>query len=203
MILEAVASHDLWIWHAFFGMPGSLNDINVLRRSALFDRLTSGTAPQLEYTVNGNKYTMGYYLADGIYPTWATFVKAFRNPQGNKKVHFTAAQEAARKDVERAFGVLQLRFAMIRGPARMWSKEDLWYIMQACVVLHNIIIEDEREDEDDFNYNQKGTVTKVLDPKDYEHRDPKVLEEFLKMHQEIEDKSTHEQLRNDLVEHLW
>jgi len=107
----------------------------------------------LEYTVNGNKYTMGYYLADVIYPTWATFVKAFRNPQGNKKVHFTAAQEAARKDVERTFGVLQLRFAMIQGPARMWSKEDLWYIMQACVVLHNIIIEDEREDEDDFNYN--------------------------------------------------
>ena len=75
--------------------------------------------------------------------------------------------------------------------------------MQACVLLHNMIIEDEREDEDDFNYNQEGTITKVLDPKDYEHRDPKVLEEFLKMHQEIEDKSTHEQLRNDLVEHLW
>ncbi|XP_039851449.1 proline-rich protein 36-like [Panicum virgatum] len=30
-----------------------------------------------------------------------------------------------------------------------------------------------------------------------------LLEEFLKMHQEIEDKSTHEQLRNDLGEHLW
>jgi hypothetical protein len=30
IILEAVASKDLWIWHAFFGMPGSHNDINVL-----------------------------------------------------------------------------------------------------------------------------------------------------------------------------
>ena len=66
--------------------------------------------------------------------------------------------------------------------------------MQACVVLHNMIIEDEREDEDDFNYNQEGTVTKVLDPMDYKHRDRQLLEEFLKMHQEIEDKSTHEQL---------
>jgi len=28
IILEAVASQDLWIWHAFFGMPRSLNDIN-------------------------------------------------------------------------------------------------------------------------------------------------------------------------------
>jgi hypothetical protein len=115
MILEAVASHDLWIWHVFFGLSGSLNDINVLHRSPLFGSLTSGTTPQVEYIVNGNKYTMGYYLADGIYPAWATFVKAFQNPQGNNKLHFTKAQEAARKDVERAFGVLQARFAIVRG----------------------------------------------------------------------------------------
>ena len=30
IILEAVASYDLWIWHAFFGMPDSNNDLNVL-----------------------------------------------------------------------------------------------------------------------------------------------------------------------------
>jgi hypothetical protein len=30
VILEAVASQDLWIWHSFFGMEGSHNDINVL-----------------------------------------------------------------------------------------------------------------------------------------------------------------------------
>ncbi|XP_057807788.1 uncharacterized protein LOC131022350 [Salvia miltiorrhiza] len=30
IILEVVASYDLWIWHAFFGTPGSCNDINVL-----------------------------------------------------------------------------------------------------------------------------------------------------------------------------
>ncbi|GAB2287602.1 hypothetical protein Dimus_037941 [Dionaea muscipula] len=42
IILEAVASYDLWIWHAFFGMPGSHNDINVLDRSPLFAELTQG-----------------------------------------------------------------------------------------------------------------------------------------------------------------
>ena len=36
IILEAIASYDLWIWHAFFGLPGSLNDINVLDRSPVF-----------------------------------------------------------------------------------------------------------------------------------------------------------------------
>jgi hypothetical protein len=35
ILLEAVASKDLWIWHAFFGLLGSLNDINVLHRSSI------------------------------------------------------------------------------------------------------------------------------------------------------------------------
>ena len=30
VVLEAVATQDLWIWHSFFGMPGTHNDINVL-----------------------------------------------------------------------------------------------------------------------------------------------------------------------------
>jgi len=106
--------------------------------------------------VNGNKYTMGYYLADGIYPSWVTFVKSYSNPQGNKKVHFTKAQEAERKDVERDFGVLQARFAMVRGPARFWDKDTLWYIMTAAIIMHNMIIENERGEEVDYEYDQEG-----------------------------------------------
>ncbi|CAN1292680.1 hypothetical protein LINPERPRIM_LOCUS21684 [Linum perenne] len=30
IVLEAVALYDTWIWHAFFGTPGSNNDINTL-----------------------------------------------------------------------------------------------------------------------------------------------------------------------------
>uniref|UniRef100_A0A0D3DUP2 DDE Tnp4 domain-containing protein n=1 Tax=Brassica oleracea var. oleracea TaxID=109376 RepID=A0A0D3DUP2_BRAOL len=30
IVLEAVASYDLWIWHEFFGPPGTLNDISGL-----------------------------------------------------------------------------------------------------------------------------------------------------------------------------
>ncbi|XP_074305490.1 uncharacterized protein LOC141640706 [Silene latifolia] len=55
IILKAVASYDLWIWHAFFGTPGSLNDINVFHRSPVFDDILEGRAPKVNYYVNGNQ----------------------------------------------------------------------------------------------------------------------------------------------------
>ncbi|XP_021736255.1 uncharacterized protein LOC110702817 [Chenopodium quinoa] len=64
VILEAVASQDLWIWHAFFGTPGSCNDINVLQRSPVFSDICEGKAPEVTFNVNGNTYNMGYYLTD-------------------------------------------------------------------------------------------------------------------------------------------
>jgi hypothetical protein len=89
-------------------MPSSHNDINVLHRSPLFANLAKGIAPEVNYTINGHDYNMGYYLADGIYPSWATIVKSISLPTGNKRKYFARAQEAARKDVERAFGVCRL-----------------------------------------------------------------------------------------------
>nr|GEY27890.1 reverse transcriptase domain-containing protein [Tanacetum cinerariifolium] len=50
------------------------NDLNVLYGSPLFDDVLADRAPEAPFVVNEKTYNMGYYLADGIYPTWATFV---------------------------------------------------------------------------------------------------------------------------------
>jgi len=88
IIFEVVASYDFWIWHAFFGLLGSHNDINVLELSYVFTNLVAGHAPPVNYSVNGHNYTMRYYLANGIYPSLATFVKTIYAPQGNKRGKF-------------------------------------------------------------------------------------------------------------------
>ena len=109
LVLEAVADQDLWIWHLFFGMPVSNNDINVLQQSDLFDDIIHENVPPCHYQVNDNDYHMGYFLSDGIYPKWATLLQAPRKPVHMKECHFKMRQESVRKDVERAFSVLQAR----------------------------------------------------------------------------------------------
>ncbi|GJR66785.1 ALP1-like protein [Tanacetum coccineum] len=109
ILLEVVASQDLWIWHAFFGVAGSNNDINVLYQSPIFNDLKTGRAHEIPFVANGVTYPSGYYLVDGIYPELTPLVKTIPEPadDDHKRILFKQKQESARKDVERAFGVLK------------------------------------------------------------------------------------------------
>ncbi|CAH9105097.1 unnamed protein product [Cuscuta epithymum] len=199
IILEAVADYDLWIWHAYFGMPGSNNDINVLEASNLFSDLAQGIAPPAHYIIQGKEYNVGYYLADGIYPKWSTLVQTIHQPQGRKKKYFAMRQEACRKDVERAFGVLQSRFAIIAGPSRFWEKKVLHDIMSACIIMHNMIIENERDIHAPVQDVRDTPVPDVEVAVDEVAR----FTQFLSRHNQIHDKDAHIELRNALIDHLW
>jgi hypothetical protein len=197
MILEAVATHDLWIWHAYFGMPRSNNDINVLRHSPLFARQVPGEAPEVEFTVNGNKYDKGYYLADEIYPEWSAFVKTYRQPITAKERCFARYQEGTRKDIERAFGELQARWAVTRGPAYEWSRKQLKYIMMACIILHNVTVDDERGESLPLSYESNGAQVVPYANRTQEQHD------FIAAHHKLRNRDAHHQLKQDLIEHIW
>ncbi|KAL5834043.1 hypothetical protein ACOSQ3_017717 [Xanthoceras sorbifolium] len=128
----------------FPGMLGSLdcsnNDINVLEASHLFSNLAKGLAPPAHYVIQGKEYNTGYYLADGIYPKWSTLVQTIHDPRGPKKRLFAMKQEACRKDVERAFGVPPIT-----------NKHVLHDIMSSCIIMHNMIVEDERDVDADID----------------------------------------------------
>ncbi|XP_021980516.1 uncharacterized protein LOC110876659 [Helianthus annuus] len=107
VILQAVASQDLWIWSAYFGVAGSCNDINVFELSPLVENYIYGRAARASFYANGNYYPHGYYLYDGIYHRYSIVVKTFRDPYDEKRAYFKKVQESSRKDIERYFGVLQ------------------------------------------------------------------------------------------------
>jgi hypothetical protein len=84
-------------------------------------------------------------LVDGIYPDWHNFVKTISEPpQGAKRAHISMLQEAQCKDVERAFGVLQARrWRILALPCKLWSVGTMNHVTIACIIIHNMIIEDE------------------------------------------------------------
>ncbi|CAL2271561.1 unnamed protein product [Prunus armeniaca] len=67
IILKAVAGFNTWVWHAFFGVAGSQNDLNVLDQSPVFNNALRGEASNISYEINNVVYWNGYYLADNVY----------------------------------------------------------------------------------------------------------------------------------------
>ncbi|XP_042003865.1 uncharacterized protein LOC121752842 [Salvia splendens] len=100
IILEAVADYLHW---------GSRVEQRHQRPPVVapFNEQCMDVGPPITFVANGNQHNMSYYLADGICPRWPVFVKTIKCPIDPKKIYFAQRQEAARKDVERAFGVLQ------------------------------------------------------------------------------------------------
>nr|GEW68749.1 putative nuclease HARBI1 isoform X2 [Tanacetum cinerariifolium] len=157
IMLEAVASQDLWILHAFYGIAGVNNDINVFDNSSLFDDLLDDLAHVVSYV----------------------------------------RHESARKDVERAFGVLQGRWGLIQQPARAYEVNTLRRIMYAGIIMHNMILEDQNMSIVDLNhvyYNPARSMqTMWIDRCETQRRKAK----------EIRDRDAHISLQQNLINHIW
>ncbi|GKC36095.1 ALP1-like protein isoform X1 [Tanacetum coccineum] len=157
----------------------------------------SSTICVVPYVVNGVEYRNGYYLADGIYPEWASFVKSFTVATDPKHTYFKQRQESARKDVERAFGVLQGRWGLIQQPARAYEVNTLRRIMYAGIIMHNMILEDQNMSVVDLKHvysnPARSMQTMWIDRCETQRRKAK----------ELRDKDTHISLQQNLMNHIW
>jgi hypothetical protein len=147
LVLEAIANADLYIWYYFFGESGSLNDINILNKSTIVGSILNGTLDLkiTPYTINNTHRDWLYFLVDGIYPKYSIFINSFQHPHDEKETYFAKCQEACRKDIERAFGVLVQQFQILQRPIKNWYWVDIVEIMDVCIILHNMIVESRRE----------------------------------------------------------
>jgi hypothetical protein len=130
-------------------------------------------------------------------------MKTIPSPQIDKYGCFVPRPESARKFVECAFGVLQSRFNIVRRPTCMWKRQDVVNIITSCIILHNMIIEDEKEQamiHIDLNMNPGASI--ALPPKVSTQVNP-CFEDVLQRNSEIQDKAKHIALKKDLVEHIW
>ena len=164
-----------------------------------------GRAPRVQYQVNGHHYGLPYYLTDGIYPRWSTFIQSISNPQSPEEQLFAKVQESTRKDVERAFGVLQARFAIVKNPAILWDKRQIGMVMRTCIILHNMIVENERNGytQCDISEFEEGESSRTSEVDMSYARKPSNLRAMLEIRSQVRDQHIHEQLKFDLIQNIW
>jgi len=97
--------------------------------------------------------------------------------------------------------VLQARFAIVRGPARHLDKGELGMIMKACVILHNMIVENERDSYGRaFNYEHvKGTTPEPNVRWDHYP----CYAAYLRRVVQVQKPQQHARLQSDLIEEIW
>ncbi|MBW0511371.1 hypothetical protein O181_051086 [Austropuccinia psidii MF-1] len=109
--------------------------------------------------------------------------------------HFACLQESAQKDVERAFGVLQARFAIIKSPAQGGCQNQINNIMKACIILHNMISKDE------LGFELEEWYPGGLQAEHFPNNE--ALTHHVAHLRNIRSATAHQSLKIDLIEHLW
>ena len=177
IVLEAVSDYHLFFWHASYGYTGNLNDRTILSLSPLLDRLVDGSFHHLEeeagvvpFQISNDSFTKTWITVDGIYPKYSRFVKGIKEPVSQTERRFTQWQEAVRKDVERAFGVLKGTWQFLERPILLHNLTDISNRVTCCIILHNILVTDRVMGEVGLTYDpskllQENEVT-VTQPQD-------------------------------------
>jgi hypothetical protein len=147
LVAEAACDYHLWIHHIAFGYPGTLNDLTILALSPLLEKMLDGSFAEVEqnvvpFKVGDDEFRRLFFLVDGIYPPWSRFVKGIKEPVYYGERKFTQWQESARKDIERAFGVLQLKFQFMARPVLMHKLSTIRDRVGTCIILHNMCVSD-------------------------------------------------------------
>jgi hypothetical protein len=163
VVLEAACDHHCYFWHLDYGHAGTNNDINVLQSSDFYQSFLDGRMDELErdvvpFKINNEQFDKMFVLADGAYPQFDRFVKPLRFPIKTEERKFMEWQSAARKDIERAFGLLQMKFKAVANPIQLHNIKDVAIMVKCCLCLHNMCVSD-RIMNGDFSADYDPTKT--------------------------------------------
>ncbi|XP_076904401.1 uncharacterized protein LOC143559827 [Bidens hawaiensis] len=143
-----------------------------------------------------------YCLVDAGLPHTSTLMTPYRGVRYHLKEYSTRAPHNAkelfnlrhaslRNAIERAFGVLKKRFPIIRSTTEpFYSCETQSDIFLACCILHNFLLEEDRDKD-----LEDEVIQEVLDgPQEEERRNTRDIREG---------STEYEQLRNSIATNMW
>jgi DNA polymerase III sliding clamp (beta) subunit (PCNA family) len=109
--------------------------------------------------------------------------------------------------------MLQGRFKIISQPSRLWMFGEMKIYIEACIIMHNMIIEDEKDEVGEdltipFNLDYVLDEDRMEDDNIEMIRNsnspiPGTLAYMLSKMRQVSNKNDHYKLRNDIIEHLY
>jgi hypothetical protein len=177
IVLEGIVDYHLFFWHCSYGYAGTLNDRNILNLSPFYEGLLDGTFETLEkeaavvpFKIGEEEFDKLFFLGDDIYPSFARIVKGIKQPITELQKLFTGWQEGARKDIERAFGVLKGTWQFTAKPIQLRNLKKISNRVTTCLILHNILVSDRvmggPEDTYDPSFSVLEEIVDVQQPRD-------------------------------------
>ncbi|KAL1469818.1 hypothetical protein MTO96_024800 [Rhipicephalus appendiculatus] len=141
IVLMAVADSGYLFRLIDVGAPGRISDGGVFKRSPIGRRLDAGQlqVPSYSQLPGSNKALPYAFIGDEAFQLRNDFMRPFPGSREDPSERiFNYRLSRARRCVENAFGILQARFRIFRGPINL-SPENAKRAVKAACVLHNFL----------------------------------------------------------------
>ena len=145
---------------------------------------------------------------DGIYPDWSCFIGPIGFPATAADKYFTMRQEARRKDIERVFGALQIKFHLLNRPSLTPNMERMEKLLIVCAILHNMVVEEKKLSgstsvgDDVFRDAMDVDQPFESDPSEL-NRIHSRFDSTARYLKHLNDNAAHEMIKKDLIQHCW
>ncbi|EAU83249.2 hypothetical protein CC1G_11885 [Coprinopsis cinerea okayama7 len=135
--VQGVCDHKLRFISFEMGWPGSTPDVTVLKNSDLWrNRTKYFTGDQYLFADRG--YQSSPYL---LRPFTEPEVDAFAGPERRRRLDFNRTLSGTRIYIEHAFGLLKGRFHSLKDLGRHRNVNEIYQVIHALMVLHNLCID--------------------------------------------------------------
>ncbi|XP_066600749.1 putative nuclease HARBI1 [Prorops nasuta] len=129
--LQVVCDHELKFINCYAGQVGSVHDMRVFKLSNFSNLLNEENFPNNSHLLGDAAYTINKYIL--------TPFKDYGNLNGSE-VAYNNRHSSARMMIERAIGLLKIRFRSILDKLRMTRTKLISKYIIACCIMHNICI---------------------------------------------------------------
>jgi hypothetical protein len=165
LAFQFIVSHSKWIMSVTNAHMGTDNDKTICRYDSAIQAVRDGQYSKLHfelYTGEGDTTTIEkglYLIVDGGYHRWDCLVCPYKiQIAGSSSEIWSSALESIRKDVECTFGILKVRFLILKYPLKFHDMESIEDIVHTCAMLHNRLMKYDDRDNWDTTGGEDGSV---------------------------------------------